>query len=147
MRIFVLNGPNLDMLGKREPETYGTETLDDLYDLLQTTFPSHVFSFFQSNHEGDIIEQVHELVHQPGQEGFIGNFGGFTHTSVAIRDALSMVEIPKIEVHISNIHARESFRHTSLTAGACNGVIAGFGFQSYVLGIRALEILHRDRNK
>ena len=147
MRIFILNGPNLNMLGKREPETYGTDTLDDLYSLLQRTFPSHVFSFFQSNHEGDIIEQVHELVHQPEQEGLIGNFGGFTHTSVAIRDALSMLTIPKIEVHISNIHARESFRHTSLTAGACDGVIAGFGFQSYVLGVRALELILRDRNK
>ncbi len=135
------------MLGKREPDTYGHETLDDLYKLLQTTFPSYVFSFFQSNHEGEIIEQIHELVHQPEQEGLIGNFGGFTHTSVAIRDALSMLKIPKVEVHISNIHARESFRHNSLTAGACNGVIAGFGFQSYVLGIRALETLHRDRIK
>ena len=142
-----MNGPNLNMLGKREPETYGHETLEDLYKLLQKTFPSYVFSFFQSNHEGEIIEQIHELVHQPEQEGLIGNFGAFTHTSVAIRDALSMLKIPKVEVHISNIHARESFRHNSLTAGACNGVIAGFGFQSYVLGIRALEILHRDRNK
>ena len=146
MRIFVLNGPNLDMLGKREPEKYGSQTLKDLEDLIQSTFPSHIFTFFQNNHEGNIIEQLHELVHQPETEGLIGNFAGFTHSSVAIRDALHMISIPKIEVHITNIHAREQFRHTSLTAGACDGVIAGLGFNSYVLAVRALELMQRTKS-
>ncbi|TNE73889.1 type II 3-dehydroquinate dehydratase [bacterium] len=144
MRIFVLNGPNLNMLGKRDPAQYGSQTWDDIAQLLIKTFPAHQFAFFQSNHEGEIIEQLHELVHQPEAEGFIGNFGGYTHTSVAIRDALDMLKIPKIEVHLSNIHAREAFRHTSLTAAVCNGLISGFGAQSYVLGVRALEEIHKS---
>lgn len=144
MRIFVLNGPNLDMLGKREPDKYGSQSLAHLEELLQHTYPGYSFTFFQSNHEGNIIEQLHELMNQPESEGLIANFGGFTHSSVAIRDALHMLSIPKIEVHITNIHARESFRHQSLTAGACDGVIAGFGFNSYLLAIRALELMHRS---
>ncbi len=144
MRIFVLNGPNLNMLGKRDPTQYGSLTWDDIANLLIQSFSGHQFAFFQSNHEGEIIEQLHELVHQPEAEGFIGNFGGFTHTSVAIRDALDMLNIPKVEVHLSNIHAREAFRHTSLTAGVCNGLISGFGAQSYVLAVRALEELHKQ---
>jgi 3-dehydroquinate dehydratase-2 len=144
MRIFVLNGPNLNMLGKRDPTQYGSLTWDDIAKMLIKTFPNHQFAFFQSNHEGEIIEQLHELVHQPEAEGFIGNFGGFTHTSVAIRDALDMLKIPKVEVHLSNIHAREAFRHTSLTAGVSNGLISGFGPQSYVLGVRALEDIYKQ---
>jgi 3-dehydroquinate dehydratase-2 len=146
MRIFVLNGPNLDMLGKREPEKYGSQTLKDLEDLIRDTYPSHIFTFFQNNHEGNIIEQLHELMNQPEAEGLIANFAGFTHSSVAIRDALHMLSIPKIEVHITNIHAREPFRHQSITAGACNGVIAGFGFNSYLLAVRALELMHRPKS-
>lgn len=143
MRIFILNGPNLDMLGSREPEKYGPQTLQDLEDVIQSTYPSHIFTFFQNNHEGNIIEQLHELANQPEAEGLIANFAGFTHSSVAIRDALHMLTIPKIEVHITNIHARESFRHQSITAGACDGVIAGFGFNSYLLAVRALELMGR----
>jgi 3-dehydroquinate dehydratase II len=145
MRIFVLKGPNLNMLGKRDPKQYGSQTWDDIANLLIKSFPAHQFAFFQSNHEGEIIEQLHELVHQPEAEGFIGNFGGFTHTSVAIRDALDMLTIPKIEVHLSNIHAREGFRHTSLTAGVCKGLISGFGAHSYVLAVHALEYHNREK--
>lgn len=145
MRIFVLNGPNLNMLGKRDPTQYGSQTWDDISQLLIKTFPNHQFAFFQSNHEGEIIEQLHELVNQPEAEGFIGNFGGYTHTSVAIRDALDMLTIPKVEVHLSNIHAREAFRHTSLTGGVCNGLISGFGAHSYVLGVQAIEGIKKQQ--
>lgn len=127
------------MLGKRDPQHYGSQTLDDIAALLERSFPEMVFSFFQSNHEGELIEQVHELVHQPEQEGLICNFGAFTHTSIAIRDALDMVTIPKVEVHLSNIHARETFRHTSYTAGVCLGQISGFGAYSYVLAVQAIR--------
>ncbi len=138
MRIFVINGPNLNMLGKRDPQHYGSLSLEDIHRLLEKTYPSMVFSFFQSNHEGELIEQLHELVHQPEQEALICNFGGLTHTSVALRDALEMVQIPKVEVHLSNIHAREDFRHRSLTAAACIGQISGFGAYSYVLAVQAI---------
>ena len=139
MRLFIINGPNLNMLGKRDATHYGTLTLDDIYTLLEKVFPDVVFSFFQSNHEGELVEQLHELVNQPEQEGLICNFGGLTHTSVVIRDALDMVPIPKVEVHLSNIHAREDFRHRSLTAGVCLGQISGFGAYSYVLAVQAIR--------
>ncbi|HKJ33192.1 MAG TPA: type II 3-dehydroquinate dehydratase [Balneolales bacterium] len=139
MNLLVINGPNLNMLGKREPEKYGNKTLGSLEELLKETYPDYHFTFFQSNREGDIIEKIHTLVNESDFDGVIGNFAGFTHTSVAIRDALHMLKIPKIEVHITNIHAREEFRHTSLTAGACDGVIAGLGFNSYVLAVKAIE--------
>jgi len=145
MNILVINGPNLDMLGKREPEKYGDQTLESLEELLRNTYPDHSFTFFQSNHEGAIIEEIHKFVTYSDIDGAMANFGGFTHTSVAIRDALHMLNIPKVEIHITNIHAREAFRHKSITAGACNGVIAGFGFNSYILGVKALELLHKDQ--
>lgn len=145
MRIFILNGPNLNMLGKRDPKQYGSQTWDDISDIIIQKNPNHQFAFFQSNHEGEIIEQLHELVHQPEAEGFIGNFGGYTHSSVAIRDALDMLTIPKIEVHLSNIHAREGFRHTSLTAGVSNGLISGFGVNSYLLAVKALELIEQSK--
>ncbi|MEX0772391.1 MAG: type II 3-dehydroquinate dehydratase [Balneolales bacterium] len=144
MNILVINGPNLNMLGKREPEIYGSETLDDLEIKLQKQFPVHKFTFFQSNSEGDIINKVHES--KDGLfDALLGNFAGFTHTSVAIRDALSLFTGGKVEVHISNIYARENFRHTSLTGGVCNGVITGFGTHSYILGVQALENLQTKR--
>jgi len=138
MRILIINGPNLNMLGKRDPRIYGSLSLDDIHHLLADTFQHIVFSYFQSNHEGELIEQLHELVHQPEIEGLICNFGGLTHTSVALRDALEMVSVPKVEVHLSNIHARDAFRHTSLTAAVCLGQISGFGAYSYVLAVQAL---------
>ena len=138
MNILILNGPNLNMLGFRERSHYGSETLVDIEDLLRKTFPSAEFTFSQSNHEGELIETIHEAVKSRSYQGFVCNFGAFTHTSVAIRDALAMVDVPKIEVHLSNIHAREEFRHTSLTGAVCNGIIAGFGSRSYLYGVQAL---------
>lgn len=147
MKILVINGPNLNMLGHRETSHYGTTNLNDIESSLRTTLPDLQFEFFQSNHEGELIEKLHNLVKSANTEanGLLVNFGAFTHTSIAIRDALSMVKIPKVEVHLSNIHAREEFRHTSLTGAVCNGIIAGFGSQSYILGTSALiHLLQKD---
>lgn len=144
MKLFVLNGPNLNMLGKREHKLYGSETLRDIEQLLTDTFPGHELTFFQSNLEGELVEAVQSLV-DSDYDGLAANFGGYTHTSVAIRDALVLLNIPIVEVHLSNIHAREDFRHTSLTGAVSSGVIAGFGKHSYVLAIRALEELVEKR--
>lgn len=141
MKILVINGPNLNMLGHRESTHYGTSTLNDIYSLLESTYPEHQFEFYQSNHEGEIIEKLHAVVTSSSPDALLINAGAYSHTSVAIRDALTMIQIPKVEVHLSNIHAREEFRHHSLTGGVCNGIIAGFGLQSYLLGVRALQEL------
>lgn len=146
MNIMVINGPNLNMLGHRESEHYGTLTLSDIETSLIETFLQVNFTFYQSNHEGDLIDKLHQVSTESTLNGILLNFGAFTHTSVALRDALSILKIPKVEVHLSNIHARESFRHTSLTGAVCNGIIAGFGVQSYILGIRALQqIIHSQK--
>lgn len=143
MKISVLNGPNLNMLGSRESAHYGTGTLAELEQLLVHKFPEIEFTFFQSNHEGELIDCIHQIVKgEKNCDVLLANFGGFTHSSVAIRDALSMLKVPYIEVHLSNIHARETFRHTSLTGGAAKGVIAGFGFMSYELAAEAAQRLH-----
>jgi 3-dehydroquinate dehydratase-2 len=141
MTILIVNGPNLNLLGEREPEIYGSTTLADIEVLLRAAFPHHSLLFFQSNHEGELIDRLHVAFRDTSLNGLIINPGGFSHTSVALRDALSALRIPKVEVHLSNIHAREAFRHTSVTAGACNGLISGFGVSSYRLGIQALEPL------
>jgi 3-dehydroquinate dehydratase-2 len=137
MRIFVINGPNLDILGKREPEIYGTTTLWDIETLLKEKFPDVKFEFYQSNNEGDIINTLHKAL-----DNFVGgvvlNAAAFTHYSYAIRDAVAALKVPVIEVHLSNVHAREEFRRLSVIAPACKGVIAGFGIQSYVLAVSAL---------
>lgn len=138
MKIFVLNGPNLNMLGKRDARQYGSDTLEDIEQLLIDTFPDHEMTFFQSNLEGELVETVQSLVNSDF-DGLIANFGGYTHTSVAIRDALELIGIPYIEVHLSNIHAREEFRERSLTGQLARGIITGFGKHSYVLGVKALE--------
>lgn len=139
MQILVINGPNLNMLGKRDPAQYGTITLAEIESTLKSENPDIAFTFLQSNHEGEIIEKLHTVVQKGGIDGLLVNFGAFTHTSVAIRDALEMVPAPAIEVHLSNIHARESFRHTSLTGGVCKGMVAGLGIHSYLLGMQALR--------
>ena len=143
--IGVINGPNLDRLGKREPEIYGDATLDDLADLLQIEAESHGvhLEFFQSNHEGELIDQISKWANQEF-DGMIVNAAGLTHTSVALRDAIAGSDIPSIEVHISNVHAREEFRQHSLLAPVSLGVIAGLGFHGYSYALTYLSRLGED---
>lgn len=140
MKILVLNGPNLNLLGEREVTTYGTNTLSDIEQKLTSTYPDISFSFLQSNHEGELIDAIHKARTEE-VDGLVANWGGFTHTSVAIRDALELLDIPKIEVHLSNIHAREEFRERSVTGKMMSGIITGFGYYSYILGIEAVKQL------
>jgi len=135
MKLLVLNGPNLNLLGTREPETYGSTTLADLEATLQAAFPDLDLTFAQSNHEGVLIDHIHAAA-TDGTVGIVFNPGGYTHTSVALRDAIASVAVPVIEVHISNVHAREAFRHTSMLAPVCVGQIAGLGVAGYALAIR-----------
>ena len=136
-RIAVLNGPNLNRLGKREPEIYGTQTLEDLADGLREQYPNIDFDFYQSNHEGAMIDRISQLA-ESDCNGIIFNPGAFSHTSIALRDAICGCGIDTIEVHISNIHARERFRHHSHTAAVSKGVIAGLGLQGYSLATQVL---------
>lgn len=136
MKILILNGPNLNLLGTREKTIYGSESFDQYFDELKLMFPDSILEYFQSNIEGEIINKIHEV--RMSFEGIVLNAAAYTHTSVAIRDAISAINIPVIEVHISNVHKREIFRHTSLISASCIGVIAGFGFDSYRLGVEAL---------
>lgn len=136
MKILILNGPNLNKLGTREPEIYGTTTLDDIETIIEDTFPAIEFRFVQSNHEGALIDEI-QNAEANGFHAIVANWAGFTHTSVAIYDALLLVNIPKVEVHISNIHAREESREKSITGRAMDGVITGFGVNSYILGVEA----------
>jgi 3-dehydroquinate dehydratase-2 len=137
MNILVINGPNLNMLGKREPHIYGSQTLTDINNELVKRFPQVVFSFFQSNHEGAIVDALQATV---GKEfdGVILNGGAFTHYSYAIRDAIAFLMIPVIEVHISNIHLREEFRRHSVTAPVCAAQLTGFGAEGYALAVQML---------
>jgi len=138
-KILVLHGPNLNLLGKREPEIYGDVTIGDINKRLKALgneLGLEVFAL-QSNREGELIDALHEA--GKTSMGVIFNPGGYTHTSVAIRDAVSAIDIPVVEVHISNILAREDFRHRSLIAPACAGVVSGFGWRSYTLALRALS--------
>ncbi len=144
MKLLVLNGPNLNLLGFREPDWYGRETLEDLEKHLQEAFPQVVFTFFQSNHEGELIDQLHEA-HTRQLSGVIFNPGGFTHTSIALRDAIAAITPPVVEVHISNIYARESFRQHSVLAPACVGQISGLGLDGYYLAV--MFFLRRQGNR
>lgn len=136
MKILVLNGPNLNMLGARSEEHYGTDTIDDINKRIKSEFKEHSFTFKQSNEEGELIDIIHGLV-DSDVDALVANYGAFTHTSIALRDALELLSIPKVEVHLSNIHAREEFRRHSLTGEVSDGIITGFGSLSYILGVQA----------
>jgi 3-dehydroquinate dehydratase-2 len=144
MKIKVINGPNLNLLGTREIELYGKNSLQDLHHWLKSEFPLVDFFFSQSNHEGEIIDEIQQCIQN--EYSIIINPGGFSHTSVAIYDALLNITFPKIEVHITNIHQRESFRHNSITAQACDGVIAGLGCKGYHLAVSAIQLLLAERS-
>lgn len=137
MKILILNGPNLNLLEKRPVENYGALNLYQIEEIIQKEYPNHQFEFFQSNHEGELIDKI-QTAHK-SFDGLIINPGGYSHTSVAIRDALEICSIPKIEVHISNLASREDFRHTMLTASSCDGYISGFREKSYLGAIYLLE--------
>ena len=138
MRILVVNGPNLNLLGKREPATYGTASLWDIENELKKKFSGVQFEFFQSNSEGAIIDALHKTI-GGAFDGVIINPGAYAHYSYAIRDAVSALSIPVVEVHLTNVHAREEFRRNSVIAPVCKGVIAGLGAVGYELAVRYLE--------
>ena len=137
MRILIVNGPNLNLLGKREPEKYGTLSLWDIENRLKEKFPSLKLEFYQSNVEGELVNALHKAMDGMA-DGVVINPGAYGHYSYAIRDAVAALKIPVIEVHITNIHAREEFRRNSVIAPVCKGVIAGFGMASYELAVRFL---------
>lgn len=136
MKICIINGPNLNLLGKREPEKYGSVTFEDYLAVLREKFSEISFTYFQSNVEGEIVTEIQKAGFS--SDGVILNAGGYTHTSVAITDAIASVPAPVVEVHITNVAAREEFRHTSLIGRTCRGTIAGFGLDSYRLGVEAI---------
>lgn len=136
MRIQIINGPNLNLLGRREPDVYGNRSFEDELASLRARYPQHRIDYFQSNCEGALIDKIQEVGFDC--DGIVLNAGAYTHTSVALHDALKAVTAPAIEVHISNVHTREEFRHKSLISAACRGVICGFGLDSYRLAIEAL---------
>lgn len=137
-RILIINGPNLNLLGKREPGIYGNCSMESYLETLRSRYPNHSIEYFQSNHEGEIIDKLHEVGFDNDMEGIVLNAGAYTHTSLAIADAIAAINVPVVEVHISNVHAREEVRHHSMISRVCRGVIAGFGMNSYRLGIEAL---------
>lgn len=137
MRILIINGPNLNVLGKREPQLYGTATLWDIENSLKERFPAFKLEFYQSNIEGEIVNYVQQGMNGT-VDGIVINPGAYAHYSYAIRDAIAMLKIPVVEVHLTNIHAREGFRKHSVTAEVCRGVIAGFGAHGYELAMSAL---------
>ena len=135
MHLLILNGPNLNLLGAREPEIYGAGTLGDLEQHLRDAFPDHTLQFFQSNHEGALVDKLHQARHE-GVEGVVINAGALTHTSIALRDALAGTALRAVEVHISNVHRREAFRHYSYLSAVCEGSIVGLGRAGYHLAVR-----------
>lgn len=134
-RILIINGPNLNLLGKREPGVYGNQSFDEYFEVLKKKYPEAGIEYFQSNHEGALIDKIHETGFS--YDGIVLNAGAYTHTSLAIADAIRAVTTPVVEVHISNIHKREAFRHHSFLSEACKGCIVGFGLDSYRLAIES----------
>ena len=139
MRIQIINGPNINLLGKREPSIYGSVTFEDYLAELRKKYADVQIDYFQSNIEGELIDKIQQAGFDA--DGIILNAGAYTHTSIALQDAIRSVTAPVIEVHISNVHAREAFRHVSMIACACRGVICGFGLNSYRLALEALKEL------
>lgn len=134
--IAIINGPNLNLLGKRQPEIYGEETFENFLRQLREQFPDTAIEYYQSNSEGDIIDHIHKLGYEiPECEGIVINPGAYSHYSYAIADAISSIGIPVVEVHISNIMSREDFRHQTVTAQACKGVLSGFGLEGYSMAV------------
>ena len=136
MKIQIINGPNINLLGKREPSIYGSQSFEDYLVELKQAYPQVEFEYFQSNIEGEMINKIHQIGFD--YDGIVLNAGAYTHTSIALQDAIRAVTSPVVEVHISNVHAREEFRHRSRISCACLGVIAGFGMNSYRLAVEAL---------
>ena len=141
-KILILNGPNLNLLGKREPHIYGSQTFDTYFETLKSMFPNILLEYIQSNHEGSLIDALHGVGFDADYLGIVLNAGGFTHTSVAISDAISAIQTPVVEVHISNIHAREAFRHHSYVSAKAVGVIVGLGIEGYKYAIDFLIQRH-----
>lgn len=138
-RVLIINGPNLNLLGVREPGIYGNSSMESYLETLREIYRNSCeIEYFQSNHEGEIIDKLHEVGFDESLNGIILNAGAYTHTSLAIADAIAAISVPVVEVHISNVHAREQVRHHSMISGVCRGVIAGFGMNSYRLAIEAL---------
>jgi 3-dehydroquinate dehydratase-2 len=135
MNLLIINGPNLNLLGKREKNIYGSESFETFFEKLETTFPNVTLTHFQSNIEGELIDKIHESGFSA--DGIIINAGAYTHTSVAIRDAIAGIKTPVVEVHISNTLTREEFRHKSIIGPVCRGCIMGFGLDSYRLAIQS----------
>ena len=135
-KILIINGPNLNLLGKREPTIYGNASFEDYLETLRSRYPQCDIAYYQSNIEGEMINKIHEVGFT--YDGIILNAGAYTHTSIALQDAIRAVPAPVVEVHISNVHAREAYRHVSMIAGACRGVICGFGLDSYRLALEGL---------
>ncbi|WP_310381878.1 type II 3-dehydroquinate dehydratase [Flavobacterium sp.] len=135
MQIIIINGPNLNLLGKREPEVYGNQTFEDYFDTLKSKFPAIALTYYQSNVEGELISKIQEYGFTA--DGIILNAGAYTHTSIGIGDAVKAISTPVIEVHISNTFSRETFRHQSYISGNASGVVLGFGLKSYELAVRS----------
>lgn len=138
MKIQIINGPNLNLLGQREPGIYGCETMEACLSELRTKYPDVTIDYYQSNVEGELINKMQEVGFFQPCDGIVLNAGAYTHTSVALHDCIRSLRCPVIEVHISNVHQREEFRHRSMISAACKGVICGFGLDSYRLAVEAL---------